>query len=54
MKRENDKIIFESRNEEVGPITEVLSVYLEEHPESEHAPVARELLGLLDVLYMCW
>ena len=53
MKREMDKIIFESRNE-ISRIEKALAEYSEDHPDKEETKDVLNLIDLLDSMYMNW
>lgn len=50
MKKDIDKIIFESR-QEIDEVQNALESYVKEHKENE---TVKELINLLDAMYMSW
>lgn len=50
MKKDMDKIIFESR-QEIDEVQNALESYAKEHKESE---TVKKLINLLDAMYMSW
>lgn len=50
MKKDMDKIIFESR-QEIDEVQIALETYTKEHGETE---TVKKLIGLLDAMYMSW
>ena len=53
MKRDMDKIIFESRVE-IDEVTDALTTFLKEHPNAKGRNTLERLSDLLDAMYMEW
>ena len=53
MKKNMDKVTFESRNE-LYNIINALDAYIEEHPKAEERRDAKRLRDLLDAMAMEW
>lgn len=51
MKREMEKVIFESR-EEISQIEKALAEYAETHPDNEETGNVKELIEILDSMYL--
>ena len=50
MKKDMDKIVFESRNE-IDEVVNALEKYVKEYGENE---TVKKLIDLLDAMYMSW
>lgn len=50
MKKDMDKIVFESRTE-IDEVANALEKYVKEHGENE---TIKKLIDLLDAMYMSW